>query len=103
MYFNVQTFSSVFEQFSSTSKFFGLKCKNRLFLRKDGFESSFYKIDVKMVTNWSVRIEKHQTIEILLMVDFLRIFKVLHFSKIFEIFEIHQYFLVKLLNHLNFI
>ena len=34
---------------------------------------------------------------------FLRIFKMLHFSKKFEIFEIHQYFLVKLLNALNFI
>ena len=55
-----------------------------------------------MVTIWSVRLEKHQTIEILLMVDFLRIFKMLHFSKKLEIFEIHQYFLVKLLNALNF-
>ena len=56
-----------------------------------------------MITNWPVRFEKHQTIEILLMVDFLRIFKMLHFSKLFEIFEIRQYFLVKLLNALNFI
>ena len=40
-----------------------------------------------MVTNRSVRLEKHQTIEILLMVDFLRISKILHFSKFFEIFE----------------
>ena len=56
-----------------------------------------------MVTNWSVRLEKHQTIEILLMVDFLRIFEMLHFSKLFEIFEFHQYSLVKLLNALNFI
>ena len=56
-----------------------------------------------MVTNWSARLEKHQTIEILLMVDFLSISKMLHFPKIFEIFEIHQYFLVKLLNALNFI
>ena len=54
-----------------------------------------------MVTNRSVRLEKHQTIEILLMVDFLRFFKILHFSKFFEIFEIHKYFLVKLLNALN--
>ena len=53
-----------------------------------------------MVTNWSVRLEKHQTIEILLMVDFLRVFEMLHFSNFFEIFEIHQYFLVKLLNAL---
>ena len=34
---------------------------------------------------------------------FLRIFKMLHLSKFFEIFEIHQYFLVKLFNALNFI
>ena len=40
-----------------------------------------------MVTNWSVGLQKPQTIEILLMVDFLRIFKMLHFSKFFEIFE----------------
>ena len=56
-----------------------------------------------MITNGTVRLEKHQTVEILLMVDFLRIFKMLHFSKFFEVFEIHQYFLVKLLNALNFI
>ena len=56
-----------------------------------------------MITNWSVRLEKHQTIEILLMVDFLRISKMLHFSKKFQIFKIHKYFLVKLLNALNFI
>ena len=55
-----------------------------------------------MVTNWSARLIKHQSIEILLMVDFLGISKMLHFSKFFEIFEIHQYFLVKLLNVLNF-
>ena len=54
-----------------------------------------------MVTNWSVRLEKYQTIEILLTVDFLCIFKTLHFLIIFEIFEIHQYFLVKLLNAFN--
>ena len=56
-----------------------------------------------MVTNWSVRLEKHQTIEILLMVGFLRIFKMFDFSNFFELFEIQQYFLVKLLNALNFI
>ena len=60
VYFNGQTFSSIFEQFPFTSKFFGLKCKNRLFLRKNGFESGFYKIDIKMVANWSVRPEKTQ-------------------------------------------
>ena len=34
-----------------------------------------------MVTNLSVRLEKHQTIEILLIVDFLRIFKNVAFPK----------------------
>ena len=48
-------------------------------------------------------LKKHKTIEILLMVGFLRIFKMLHFSIFFEIFAIHQYFLEKLLNTLNFI
>ena len=46
VYFNGQTFSSVFEQFSFTSKFFGLKMQKSYFLGKNGFESSFYKIDV---------------------------------------------------------
>ena len=41
---------------------------------KNGFEGSFYKIDVNVVTNWSARLQKHQTIEILLMVDFLCLF-----------------------------
>ena len=36
-----------------------------------------------MVTNWSVQLEKHQTIEILLIEDFLRIFNMLHLSKLF--------------------
>ena len=69
VHFNGQTFSSVFEQFSFTSKFFGLKMQKSTFLKKNGFESSFYKIDVSVVTNWSVRLEKHQAIEILLIVD----------------------------------
>ena len=47
VHFNGQTFSSAFEQFSFTSKFFGLKMqKSTFFLRKNVFESSFYKIDV---------------------------------------------------------
>ena len=46
VYFNGQTFSSVFEQLSCTSKFFGLKMQNRISLGENGFECSFYKIDV---------------------------------------------------------
>ena len=58
------------QTFHFTSKFFWLKMQKSNLFQKNGFESSFYKIDVKVVTNWSVRPEKHQTIEILLMVDF---------------------------------
>ena len=39
-----------------------------------------------MVTNGSARLEKHQTLEILLMVDFLRIFKNVALFKIFRFF-----------------
>ena len=39
-----------------------------------------------MVTYWSVRLAKHQTIEILLIVDSLRIFKNVAFFKIFRDF-----------------
>ena len=35
-----------------------------------------------MVKNWSIRLEKHQTIDFLRMLDFLRIFKMLDFLKI---------------------
>ena len=54
VHFNGQKLSSVFEEFSFTSKFFGLKMQKSTFLEKNGFESSFYKIDVLVVTNWSV-------------------------------------------------
>ena len=46
VYFNGETFSSVFEQFSFTSKFFWLKMQKSSFLGQNGFESSFYKNDV---------------------------------------------------------
>ena len=62
----------------------GKSAKND-FKRKNGFESSFYKIDV-VVTNWSVRLEKHETIGSFLMVDFLHIFINVTFFKIFRDF-----------------
>ena len=75
MHFNVQMFNKVFEQFSFISKFFGVKMqKSTIFYKKNGFES-FNKIYVQVVTNWSVRLEKHQTIKILLMVDFYAFLK----------------------------
>ena len=58
-------------------KVLGVKNAKIDFLKKEnGFESSFfYKIDNKVVTDWSERFEKHQTLEFVLMVDVLRIFK----------------------------
>ena len=48
------------------------------------------KLTFRGVTNWSVRLEKHQIIKILLMVFFEVFFEMLKFSKLFEIFLIHQ-------------
>ena len=103
MHFNGQTFSSVFEQFSFTSKFFGLKMRKSTFFKNMVLRVVFIKLTFRWLQTGLSDLKKHQTIEILLNVDFLRIFKMLHFSKLFEIFEIHQFFLGKLLNALNFI
>ena len=46
------------------------------------FESSFYKIDVKVVANWSVRLVKHQNIDNLLMVDFYAFLKCCIFQNV---------------------
>ena len=90
MHFNGQTFSGVFGPFF-ISKILVLKMQNSsFFLIKNGFESSVYIIDDWVVTNWSVPLEKHQTFEILLRVDFYAFLKMLHFSKCFKIFKIHQ-------------
>ena len=62
----------------------------------------FIKLTFRWLQTGLSDLKKPQTIEILLMLDFYA-FKMLHFSKIFEIFKIHQYFLVKLLNALDFI
>ena len=103
MHFNVQKFNSVFEQFILLQSLLWVKnAKNDFVLRKkNGFESSFIKWTLRWLQTGLSDLKKHQSIKILLMVDFLRIFKMLPFSKIFEIFEIHQYFLVKLLNAPN--
>ena len=63
----------------------------------------FIKLTFRWLQTGLSDLKNTKTIEILLMVDFLRIFKMLHFSKFSEIFEIHPYFQVKLLNALNFI
>ena len=66
MHFNGQKFSSNFEQFSFTSKFFFGKNAKVDFFKKNGFESSFYEINVQVVTNWSVRLENTKQLKICL-------------------------------------
>ena len=84
MHFNGPTFSNVFEQFSFTSKFFGLKMQKSTFLRKNGFEVFFKKnIDVRWIQTGLSDLKKHQTIGILLMVDFYAFLK----CCIFQIFR----------------
>ena len=50
--------------------FWGLTCNKRFLKKKKVLRVVFYKIEVKMVTNWSVLLEKHQTIECLRLIDF---------------------------------
>ena len=63
----------------------------------------FIKLTFRWLQTGLSDLKNTKHLKFLLMVDFLRIFKMLHFSIFFEIFEIHQYFLVTLLNALNFI
>ena len=68
------------------------------------FRVVFIKLTFRWLQTGLSDEKKHQTIETLLMVDFFFIyFQNVAFLNFFEIFEIHQYFLIKLLNALNFI
>ena len=96
MHFNGQTFSSVFEQFSFNSKLFWLKMQKYTFLRKMVLIIVFFiKLAFRWLQTGLSALKNTNQLKILLMVDFLRIFIMLHFSKFFEIFEIHHYFLVR--------
>ena len=69
---NELTLSGVLEEFSSSlHDFWVQKCKNQIFEEKNGFECSFYQIQVQVIANLPSRLEKHQTLDILLMTDFL--------------------------------
>ena len=54
MYLNGQTFSSVFEQFSFTSKIFEVKMQKSTFLRENGFGSSLFSFFfyIKLTFRW---------------------------------------------------
>ena len=47
------------------------KCKNQLFEENKHFECSLYRIKVQVIANLPSRLEKHQTLDILLITDFL--------------------------------
>ena len=62
--------SGALEEFSITSRFWVQKCKSQLFEENKRFECSFYQIQVQVIANLPSRLEKHQTLDILLMTDF---------------------------------
>ena len=104
MHFNGQTFSSVFEQFSFTSKFFGVKnAKIDFLLRKMVLRVVFIKLTTRWLQTGLSYLKNTKQLKFCLWWIFYAFLKCCIFSKNFEIFEIHQYFLVKLLNALNFI
>ena len=70
MYCNELKLSGVLEEFSTTSQFLCSKCINLIFEENKRFESSFYQIQVQVIANLPSRLEKHQTLNILLMTDF---------------------------------
>ena len=87
MHFNGQTFSSVFEQFSFTSNLFGLKMQKSTFLKeKMILRVVFIKLTFRWLQTGLSDLKNTKQLICLLMVAFLRIFKMLHFSKFFEIF-----------------
>ena len=47
----------------------------QIFEENKRFECNFYQIQVQVIANLPSRLEKHQTLHILLMTDFLWIFK----------------------------
>ena len=59
------------KSFLSLHDFLVQKCKNQIFEENNRFEFSFYQIQVQVIANLPSRLEKHQTLDILLMTDFL--------------------------------
>ena len=59
------------KSFLSLHDFGVQKCKNQLFEEKKRSECSFYRIQVHVIANLASRLEKHQTLDILLVTDFL--------------------------------
>ena len=59
---------------------------NRLFWRKMGLSSFFIDLKCRWLQSGLANLEKHQTLAFLLMVHFLRIFKITHFLRFLKDF-----------------
>ena len=77
MHCNGLKLSSDLEEFSITSRFWIQKCKKSTFGRKKCLHADFYGIQVQAIANLPSRLEKHQTLDILLVTDLIifRIFQ----------------------------
>ena len=92
MQLNGQKFSGLSDQFFLIHNFLGLKNAKFCFLKKRiVLREVFYQIKVQLLINWSSRLlsyfNKRQTLEILIRVNFVRIFKNI---TVFKVFAIHQ-------------
>ena len=70
VHFNGLKIRGVLKEFSISLRLLVQKCKKQLFEENKCFQRSFYQIKVQMITNLSSRLEKHQTLDILLMTEF---------------------------------
>ena len=61
----------LWKSFLSLHDFWDKKCKIQLFEENKRFEFSFYQIQVLVLQTCQVDLKKHQTLDILLMKDFL--------------------------------
>ena len=86
MHFNRRKFSGALEVLFHLIVF-GIKNAKIHFFEERGDLSTFYRIELWVVTNMSNRHEKqpHKILETLLRAEVLRIFKILHFSILLKI------------------
>ena len=85
------------------NSFLLLQSFNRFFKRKMGLRVVFVKLTFMWLQTGLSDLKNTKQLKFCLWWIFYAFLKRLHFSKFFEILEINQYFLVKLLNALNFI
>ena len=61
--------SHVLEDFSITSRFLGSNMQKSTLEENKCFECSFYQMQVQVIANMPSRLEKHLTLDILLVTD----------------------------------